>query len=133
MGTPRWRFAEASARTQKLSLWEALEHELARAESAGAGAQGSRRLSTLSCRNSIADRERLSLGEFFKSILDRTGYLEVLRQENQPESQDRIENLQELVNAAAEAEERGIAWRNFWITRRWSPTLMIMTSGRASP
>jgi DNA helicase-2/ATP-dependent DNA helicase PcrA len=31
----------------------------------------------------------------------------MLRQENAPEAEDRIENLQELVNAAADAEERG--------------------------
>ena len=41
------------------------------------------------------------------------GYVEILKQENQPESQDRIENLQELVNAAVEAEEQGITLAEF--------------------
>jgi DNA helicase-2/ATP-dependent DNA helicase PcrA len=53
------------------------------------------------------------MGQFFKKILDRIGYVDVLKRENQPESQDRIENLQELVNAAMEAEERGITLAEF--------------------
>jgi DNA helicase-2/ATP-dependent DNA helicase PcrA len=53
------------------------------------------------------------MGQFFKSILDRSGYMEILKQENQPESQDRLENLQELVNAAVEAEEQGITLAEF--------------------
>lgn len=42
-----------------------------------------------------------------RSIEDRTGYRTMLEQENTPESQGRLENLDELVNAAAEAVERG--------------------------
>src|SRR3989449_5532417 len=53
------------------------------------------------------DRERLRMGEFFSRLLERSGYLEMLRAEKSPEAQDRLENLQELVNAAAEADERG--------------------------
>jgi DNA helicase-2/ATP-dependent DNA helicase PcrA len=45
--------------------------------------------------------------------VDRTRYLELLKQENQPGSEDRVENLQELVNAAAEAEEQGITLAEF--------------------
>ncbi|MDQ6706065.1 MAG: UvrD-helicase domain-containing protein, partial [Acidobacteriota bacterium] len=40
-------------------------------------------------------------------IEERTGYRKMLEQENTPESQGRLENLDELVNAAAEAVERG--------------------------
>jgi len=39
--------------------------------------------------------------------------VEILERENQPESQDRIENLQELVNAAVEAEEQGMTLSEF--------------------
>ncbi len=45
--------------------------------------------------------------EAVRFILERTGYKKMLEQENTPESQGRIENLGELVNAAAEAAERG--------------------------
>ena len=61
----------------------------------------------------MADHASLLMGQFFKSILDRTRYVEILREENQPEAQDRIENLQELVNAAVEAEEQGITLAEF--------------------
>jgi DNA helicase-2/ATP-dependent DNA helicase PcrA len=61
----------------------------------------------------LGDRQCLRLGEFFKSILDRTGYLEILKEEKQPGAQDRIENLQELVNAAAGAEEQGLTLAEF--------------------
>ncbi|HEX5413503.1 MAG TPA: UvrD-helicase domain-containing protein [Terriglobia bacterium] len=54
-----------------------------------------------------ADRETHSLSEFFRAILDHTHYIETLDAENTPAAESRIENLRELVNAAAEAEERG--------------------------
>jgi len=103
---------EAAARQQKLTLWEALEDELA------ARRLPARALKSLDAFHALmkqlmADQERLLMGQFFKSILDRTGYVEILKQENQPESQDRIENLQELVNAAVEAAEQGITLAEF--------------------
>jgi len=55
----------------------------------------------------VEDRERLLMSEFFKSILERSRMLEALRAENDLEAQGRIENLQELITAAAEAEESG--------------------------
>lgn len=61
----------------------------------------------------IEERQHLPLGEFFKHILDCTGYIEILKGENQPGSEDRIENLHELVNAAAGAEDQGISLAEF--------------------
>jgi hypothetical protein len=44
----------------------------------------------------------------------------MLQLEKTPESETRLENLDELINAAAEAQERGRASAIFWITRpRW--------------
>ena len=40
-------------------------------------------------------------------MLERTGYRKMLEQEHTPESQTRLENLDELINAAAEAAESG--------------------------
>jgi len=48
-----------------------------------------------------------SLPDLIKFILDRTGYKKMLEQEKTPESETRLENLGELINAAAEAAERG--------------------------
>jgi DNA helicase-2/ATP-dependent DNA helicase PcrA len=64
-------------------------------------------------RELVDDRQRLHLGEFFRHILDRTRYIELLKEENQPGAQDRIENLQELVNAATEAAEKGVTLAEF--------------------
>jgi DNA helicase II / ATP-dependent DNA helicase PcrA len=47
------------------------------------------------------------LHDALQLILARTGYLSVLERENTPEAQAKVENLKELVNAAAEAVERG--------------------------
>ncbi len=47
------------------------------------------------------------LNEALQFIEERTGYRKMLEQENTPEAEARIENLEELVNAAAEAVERG--------------------------
>jgi DNA helicase-2/ATP-dependent DNA helicase PcrA len=101
-----------SARRNKLSLWEALQQELFQRRlppRALAALEGFQSLMN----NLVDDSQRLLLGEFFKSILDRTRYLEILQEEQQPGAGDRIENLEELVNAAAEAEEQGLALAEF--------------------
>src|SRR5579883_921227 len=45
--------------------------------------------------------------ETLRAILEKTGYEEMLKADTSPESESRIGNLEELVNAAAEAAERG--------------------------
>ncbi len=97
---------EDSARRGGLSLWEALEQEL------GAKLLPARSLRVLEnfynlVLELVAAREKLTMSGFFREILDRTKYLETLRAEATPEAEGRIENLQELVAAAAGAEERG--------------------------
>lgn len=47
------------------------------------------------------------LHELMRQILDLTGYGKMLEQEKTPESDSRLDNLRELINAAAEAAERG--------------------------
>ncbi len=98
---------ENMARERNLSLWETLEQELAQP-----GALPPRAMKSLASFHAIvselaSDRDRLSMGEFFRRLLDTTRYLDVLRQEGTPEAEDRTENLMELVNAAVEAEGRG--------------------------
>ncbi|MGH9404346.1 MAG: ATP-dependent helicase [Terriglobia bacterium] len=97
---------QALAREQACSLWEALERGLAgkvfspRAEKA---------LDSFRAvvRGLMAEYDKLRLEEFFRCILDTTGYIPMLEEENSPESQGRMENLKELVNAAVEAQSRG--------------------------
>ena len=47
-----------------------------------------------------------SISQLLKFIVDRTGYIKRLEAEETPEAMARIENLQELANAAQEARER---------------------------
>jgi DNA helicase-2/ATP-dependent DNA helicase PcrA len=48
-----------------------------------------------------------TLPEVIKFLIDRSGYVKQLEEEATPESFSRIENLQELVNAARDARDRG--------------------------
>ena len=45
--------------------------------------------------------------ELLKFLIDRTGYIKQLEDEDSPEAQGRIDNLRELVNAALDAKDRG--------------------------
>src|SRR5579875_172139 len=54
-----------------------------------------------------------SVTETLEAVLERTGYRQVLEQENTEESRSRLANLEELLNAAADAAERGETLRDF--------------------
>jgi DNA helicase-2/ATP-dependent DNA helicase PcrA len=45
--------------------------------------------------------------DLLKFLIDRTGYIKLLEAEDTPEAFSRIENLRELVNAAADSRDRG--------------------------
>jgi DNA helicase-2/ATP-dependent DNA helicase PcrA len=45
--------------------------------------------------------------EVLKFLIDRSGYIKALEEEDTPESLSRIENLKELVNAALDSRDRG--------------------------
>jgi DNA helicase-2/ATP-dependent DNA helicase PcrA len=48
-----------------------------------------------------------STAAILKFLLDRTGYIKALEEEDTPDSNSRTENLRELVNAAVDSRERG--------------------------
>ncbi|MGE5111266.1 MAG: ATP-dependent helicase [Acidobacteriaceae bacterium] len=54
-----------------------------------------------------APGEAANVAEIIKFLIDRTGYIGQLEQEDTPESLSRIENLKELVNAAMDSRDRG--------------------------
>ena len=56
---------------------------------------------------------RMPLHQALSFIEDRTGYRAMLEQENSPEALARLENLNELMNAAREAVERGESASDF--------------------
>ena len=47
------------------------------------------------------------VNEILRNILDKTGYEAMLKSDISPEAESRLDNIEELVNAAAEASERG--------------------------
>jgi DNA helicase-2/ATP-dependent DNA helicase PcrA len=97
---------ERYAREHNLSLWSAIERII-----------DDERLSTRSqsslvmFRNLIQELSLVAssrpLPELLRFILDRTGYRKMLETDKSPEAETRIENLDELINAATEAAERG--------------------------
>src|SRR6185437_5397396 len=42
-----------------------------------------------------------------KFLIDRTGYIKILEEEDSPEAYSRVENIRELVNAAMDSKDRG--------------------------
>src|SRR5438105_2611339 len=62
---------------------------------------------------SAAAPRAANTAELLKFLLDRTGYIKGLEEEDTPESYSRIENLRELVNAAADSRDRGESLAEF--------------------
>jgi DNA helicase-2/ATP-dependent DNA helicase PcrA len=97
---------ERYGREHGLNLWDSIgrviddEHLSTRSQSA-----------LVTFRNLIQELSLVAssspLPDLLRFILERTGYRLMLQHEKTPESESRLENLDELVNAAAEAGERG--------------------------
>ena len=51
--------------------------------------------------------EVATTAELLKFLIDRTGYIKQLEEEDSPEAYSRVENLHELVNAAMDSRDRG--------------------------
>jgi DNA helicase-2/ATP-dependent DNA helicase PcrA len=48
-----------------------------------------------------------NIAEILKFLIDRTGYIRLLEEEDTPEAFSRVENIRELVNAAMDSKDRG--------------------------
>jgi DNA helicase-2/ATP-dependent DNA helicase PcrA len=97
---------ERYAREHNLSLWNAIER-IIDDEKLSTRSQSS----LVMFRNLIQELSLVAssrpLPELLRFILDRTGYRKMLEAEKTPEAEARLENLDELINAATEAAERG--------------------------
>jgi len=103
---------EKYAREHGLSLWNSIEriiddeHLSTRSQS-----------SLVTFRNLIQELSLVAssrtLPELLRFILDRTGYRRMLETEKSPDAETRLENLDELINAATEAAERGESIADF--------------------
>jgi len=99
------------AQRENLSFWDAIESLLTspNASRAVAPLRAFRELI-------VCLREAYSMKEpadFLHFVLDETGYMSALKDRNTPEDVARIENLEELVRAVAEATEAGETFTDF--------------------
>ena len=103
---------ERFARENGVSLWDAIrrildeQHLSTRSQS-----------SLVVFRNLVQELSLVAssspLPEIIRFVLERTGYRVMLQQEKTPEAEARLENLDELINAAAEGAERGETLTDF--------------------
>ncbi len=103
---------EVHARRQNITLWAAIcamtDQKLfpARAQAAMTGFRSLVEDLTKAVAESQADQA-------LRFILERSSYREMLEKDGTPEAETRLENLNELVNAATEAAERGESMTEF--------------------
>ena len=103
---------ERYGREHGLNLWDSIEH-IIDDEHLSTRSQSS----LVVFRNLIQElslvASQASLPDLLRFILDRTGYKRMLQTEKSPDAETRLENLEELINAAAEAHERGESLADF--------------------
>jgi DNA helicase-2/ATP-dependent DNA helicase PcrA len=103
---------ERHAREHGLSLWDAIQEVV---EDRGLSTRS--QSSLVLFRNLMQDISLVAsaspLPEVIRFVLERTGYKKMLEQEHTPESEARLENLDELMSAAAEAQTRGETLSDF--------------------
>jgi DNA helicase II / ATP-dependent DNA helicase PcrA len=112
IGNTTFNLIQSLANREKISYWEAISVML------GKDDLGSRSLGALlgfyrtieKLRERIED---LTLSEIVKAAMVDTGYTRMLQDEDTPEAEGRLLNLEELVSAAVEAENRDESLRDF--------------------
>jgi DNA helicase II / ATP-dependent DNA helicase PcrA len=100
-----------TARVDGSSLWTAIEKFVG-------GAAGGRAVTPLRAfQDLIGHLQETFLqkepSEFLRSVLDETGYMEMLKDRNTPDDVARIENLEELARAVEESMEAGETFTDF--------------------
>jgi DNA helicase-2/ATP-dependent DNA helicase PcrA len=97
---------ERHASANGMTMWDAIEDMLARQLFSP---RASAALAAfVSMMNDLrAQAESIGPDRLLRRLLDLTGYWKMIEDDPSPESESRLQNLSELVNAAAEATERG--------------------------
>jgi DNA helicase II / ATP-dependent DNA helicase PcrA len=100
-----------TARLDSSSLWDAIAKFVS-------GASAGRAVAPLRAFQEIISKlqenlAKLGSADFLRSVLDDTGYMEMLKDRNTPDDVARIENLEELVRAVAESTEAGEEFSDF--------------------
>ncbi len=84
-----------------------IEFDPAVFDSGGAGDSPTQEQAGRSLDTRRDDATGANTAEILKFLIDRTGYIKQLEEEDTPEAYSRIENLRELVNAAMDSRDRG--------------------------
>jgi DNA helicase II / ATP-dependent DNA helicase PcrA len=100
-----------TARVDASSLWDAIGKF-------GSGASAGRAVAPLRSFQELIGKLQENLlkkeaADFLRSVLNDTGYMEMLKDRNTPDDVARIENLEELVRAVAESTEAGEEFTDF--------------------
>jgi DNA helicase II / ATP-dependent DNA helicase PcrA len=99
------------ARTDNTPLWDAI-NKFVSGESGGRAVAPLRAFQDLIAK--LQDNYlKMNPPEFLRSVLEDTGYMEMLKDRNTPDDVARIENLEELSRAIAESEETGEDFSDF--------------------
>jgi len=106
IGQTTVRVLEEFALEHGLSVWDALERALE------GGTLSTRASASLEAfRDLMEPLRKMAAGgavpDLLRAVLEQTKYLDWLEQEGTEESFGRVENIQELLNAAADSQERG--------------------------
>ncbi len=112
IGKTTFEQIEKYATAKGLSVWAAIDDMLELRQFPG------RAEAAVAAFKRLVDELREGLGErlvhdTLNLILDRTGYKKMIEVDPSPESESRLGNLQELVNAAADGAERGETLEEF--------------------
>ena len=106
IGDTTVRKIEALALEKNLAFWDALcmatDENLFSARTASALKEFRGLMEELS-----AMLPKASVADLLSAVIDRTKYVDVLEREGTPEAFGRMENIQELANAAADSRDRG--------------------------
>jgi DNA helicase-2/ATP-dependent DNA helicase PcrA len=99
------------ARANGASLWTAIEQFVS-------GAVAGRAVTPLRAFQDMVGKLREAQAsqeppDFLRTVLDETGYMEMLKDRNSPEDVARIENLEELTRAVAESIDAGESFTDF--------------------
>ncbi|MFN0170141.1 MAG: ATP-dependent helicase [Bryobacteraceae bacterium] len=103
---------ERYALTKELSVWSAVEQMVDEQQFAARAHAALAAFRSL-IRDLAAMAAERPPHELIKHLLERSGYRRMLEQENTDESRGRVENLDEMLNAALEASERGETLSDF--------------------
>ncbi|MBL8195253.1 MAG: UvrD-helicase domain-containing protein [Blastocatellia bacterium] len=112
IGKTTWDLIETTAAQERISYWDAISMLTTTNKAAG------RSLAVLLTFRDLVEKlqaltDNCSLSSIVKLVIDKTGYAQMLKAENTPEAEGRLLNLDELVNAAVESENRDETLRNF--------------------